>query len=195
MRILDRIESFSPLKRPAPRSIEIAPGIYAMRAFSATEAAALVQQTEGSAFWTPAHINTDHAVDRAVRDAELLPDKRHTMLAQSYRQRLEIIVGEFAYARAPGSSLLEAQLVRYAPGGKYVDHRDVPEEGIASRTLSLVCYLNDDFENGETSFTDAGVSVPPLAGIVIAFAPQLLHRAEPVANGRKYIITAWYHRV
>jgi hypothetical protein len=27
----------------------------------------------------------------------------------------------------------------------------------------------------------------------VVFAPVLLHRADPVTAGTKYVITAWYH--
>jgi hypothetical protein len=69
--------------------------------------------------------------------------------------------------------LAEIQIVRYHAGGRYADHRDTPELGATPRALSLVCYLNDDFTG--------------------AFSPVLLHRAEPVTSGTKYVITAWYH--
>lgn len=187
-------ESIAALKRPAPQQIEIAPGIIAMRAFSAHEAAQIVQQADASPAWIPAHINAGSEIDRALRDAEILTERANAALTRRYNQRLEIIAGELAHARAPGSSLIEGSLVRYAPGGKYVDHRDAPENSAISRVLSLVCYLNDEFTGGETTFIDLPMSVPPIPGIVIAFAPHLLHRAEPVTSGRKYVITAWYHR-
>jgi hypothetical protein len=29
--------------------------------------------------------------------------------------------------------------------------------------------------------------------MAIVFSPVLMHRAEPVLSGTKYVITAWYH--
>jgi prolyl 4-hydroxylase len=83
--------------------------------------------------------------------------------------------------------------VRYQPGGNYVDHRDSPELGATPRALSLVCYLNDDFTGGETVFTNPDITIPIRTGTVVAFSPVLLHRANPVLTGTKYVITAWYH--
>jgi predicted 2-oxoglutarate/Fe(II)-dependent dioxygenase YbiX len=194
MHSLNSADIADALKRPSPKHVEIATGILAMRAFSVAEAAAIVQEANASPHWIPAHINANGEVNPAVRDAELLVERHNAQLTQRYRQRLEIIVGELAHARAPGSALAEGSLVRYAPGGKYIDHRDATEDGVMPRALSLVCYLNEDFAGGETAFIDEQVGVPPMTGIVIAFAPQLLHRAEPVTSGRKFVITAWYHR-
>ena len=89
--------------------------------------------------------------------------------------------------------LAELQIVRYRPGGKYVDHRDSPAPGATPRVLSLVGYLNDDFSGGETVFADPAIVVSPLTGAVAVFSPLLLHRAEPVLAGAKYVVTAWYH--
>ena len=83
--------------------------------------------------------------------------------------------------------------MRYHPAGLYVDHRDTPSLGATPRTLSLVCYLNDDFAGGETVFIDPEFVVAPVTGTAVAFSPVLLHRANPVTRGTKYVITAWYH--
>jgi predicted 2-oxoglutarate/Fe(II)-dependent dioxygenase YbiX len=172
---------------------ELAPGVFAARAFSADEAAILrgiAATTEG---WEPAVINADASVDRAIRDAEVLHAHANPRLTGMCHQRLLAITSERASVMAPEGVLGEMQFVRYAPGGAYVDHRDAPEGGATPRVLSLVCYLNDDFRGGATVFSESGVRVQPQSGLVIAFPPQLLHAAEPVTDGTKFAITAWYH--
>jgi prolyl 4-hydroxylase len=109
------------------------------------------------------------------------------------RDRLFAATRAIAAAVAPKTVLAELQIVRYHAGGRYVDHRDSPAPGATPRALSLVCYLNDDFSGGETAFADPAITVPPATGTVLAFSPILMHRANPVISGTKYVITAWYH--
>ncbi len=172
---------------------EIGPRIFAARAFSLLESIAIVAQADASPAWTRAVINADLEIDTSVRDAEILFEELHRPHADVYRERLASVTRELAQRVAPGASLGEVQLVRYHPGGRYVDHRDGPTPGPVQRSLSLVCYLNDNFAGGQTTFTELGFSVAPKTGLAIAFPPELLHRSEPVASGRKYVITAWYH--
>lgn len=178
---------------PSPLSVEIASGIYALRAFTPGECAVIISQATLSPKWFPAVINAALDVDPNIRHAELLFEEVHRPHSDVYRKRLGEITASLAGELSPSSTLSEVQLVRYGPGGKYVDHRDGPTPGAQHRVLSLVCYLNDRFGGGATTFSELGVSVSPLAGIVIAFSPEYLHRAEPVTQGKKYVVTAWYH--
>ncbi|HEY1727644.1 MAG TPA: 2OG-Fe(II) oxygenase [Candidatus Baltobacteraceae bacterium] len=177
---------------PNADSVEIGPRIYALRVFTPAEAAMIVSQAMLSPKWFPAVINASLEIDRDIRNAEILFEEVHALSA-TYRERLEQITRPLADTLAPGSTLQEVQLVRYAPGGKYVDHRDGPTPGALRRVLSVVCYLNDRFAGGETTFSELNVSVSPLTGTVIVFPPEYLHRADPVQTGKKYVITAWYH--
>ncbi len=81
-------------------------------------------------------------------------------------------------------------LVRYQPGGFYVPHIDtIPEEKY--RYFTFLCYLNDDFEGGETSFPQLNLSVKPESGKAILFPSSYLHGAEPVTRGEKYVLISW----
>jgi predicted 2-oxoglutarate/Fe(II)-dependent dioxygenase YbiX len=172
---------------------EIAPGVYLTRVFEAAEAAAVVSSAERSASWQDAGINANLDVDRTVRDAGVLFEAADPALIAFCRDRLFAVTRGIAAATAPKTVLAEIQIVRYRSGGRYVDHRDTPALGATPRALSLVCYLNDDFSGGETVFADPEITVPPASGMAIAFSPVLLHRAQPVISGCKYVITAWYH--
>jgi predicted 2-oxoglutarate/Fe(II)-dependent dioxygenase YbiX len=173
---------------------EIAPGIHAVRAFGVDDVAQIVRSIVASeAAWEPATINADLAVDRAVRDAEVIDEVAERALIRYCSDRLYAATREIAARSVPFSMLSEVQIVRYRPGGKFADHRDSPAKGASPRVLSLVCYLNDDFSGGATVFPELAATVQPASGMAIAFAPELLHRAEPVCLGMKYAITAWYH--
>ena len=167
--------------------------MHVLRAFDGNEVAALLAEAVRSTGWGDAVINADLAVDRAVRDAEVLHEAANPALIGRCRERLFAATRGIASQLAPGTVLAEIQIVRYHPGGKYVEHRDTPALGATPRALSLVAYLNEDYTGGETAFADPDVRVAPLSGAVVVFSPVLLHRAEPVIAGTKYVITAWYH--
>jgi predicted 2-oxoglutarate/Fe(II)-dependent dioxygenase YbiX len=178
---------------------QLAAGVYVTRAFEADEAAAVAAAAARSKSWQDAGINANLDVDRAIRDAEVLfeptddAEPAERLLIARCRDRLFTATRTIAAAVAPKTVLAEIQIVRYHARGRYVEHRDTPELGATPRALSLVCYLNDDFTGGETVFINPEITIPIVTGTVVAFSPILLHRAEPIITGTKYVITAWYH--
>lgn len=174
-------------------AVEIARGIFVVRAFEAAEALEIIAAAAASTAWRSAAINENLDVDRSVRDAELLFEGANPSLIGLCRDRLFAATREIAGVMAPQTVLAEIQVVRYHAGGRYVDHRDTPALGQTPRALSLVAYLNDDFTGGATVFADPDMTVSPRTGDVVVFSPALLHRAQPVIAGTKYVITAWYH--
>lgn len=106
------------------------------------------------------------------------------------------------------------QVVRYQPGGEYRPHYDFfPIDRNAdtaralklrltggNRTATLLMYLNDVEEGGETFFPGLGLAVKPSKGAAIyfhytdgqgRFDPQTLHGGAPVVSGEKWIVTKW----
>jgi predicted 2-oxoglutarate/Fe(II)-dependent dioxygenase YbiX len=173
--------------------VEVIPGVYVERAFSAEEAAAAVAAASAAPGWREAGINADLAVDRSIRDAEVLYEDAHPELIGWCRERLFAATSRIATGLAPRTVLAELQIVRYRTGGRYVEHRDTPAPGETPRALSVVCYLNDDFSGGATAFPEREFAFQPWCGMTVIFPPAMLHRAEPVLAGTKYAITAWYH--
>jgi predicted 2-oxoglutarate/Fe(II)-dependent dioxygenase YbiX len=80
--------------------------------------------------------------------------------------------------------------VRYEPGGYYAAHTDTGVN-LLDRHFTVVCYLNDDFEGGETSFPQFRYSVSPQRGMAVVFPATYVHRAERLISGEKYIIVSW----
>ena len=192
-RLLSRTELAALAPLPSGGYVEVAAGVCVLRAFGPAEAAALVAGLERAGPWLPAGINAALDVDRSVRDAEVLYEELGATHARLARERIEAIGGRLAATIVPAPELAEVQLVRYPVGGQYVDHRDSPSIEATSRRLSLVCYLNENFTGGELHFPELELALVPASGIVVAFTPALLHRAEPVRSGTKYAVTAWYH--
>lgn len=76
---------------------------------------------------------------------------------------------------------------RYEHDQMFSLHRDLPYETRNTRSfLSLIMYLNDDFEGGETEFE--GFSVLPKVGRAAVFKHSLLHQGNAVKTGVKYAV-------
>jgi prolyl 4-hydroxylase len=103
------------------------------------------------------------------------------------------------------------QVLRYESGGaQSAPHFDflMPNNGsnLASlersgqRTATLIVYLNDVEEGGQTIFPESGLAVTPRKGCALYFEycnsggqldPASLHAAAPVQKGEKWIVTKW----
>lgn len=92
-------------------------------------------------------------------------------------------------------------LMRYRPGGFYIRHADSQNMNpqtqlwskVIDRDLSLLIYLNDDFEGGETSFYKFHYQLRPRTGMAVIFPSdhRYLHAAEVVRKGWRYAIVSW----
>jgi prolyl 4-hydroxylase len=93
-------------------------------------------------------------------------------------------------------------ILRYQTGQFYKRHVDnlllvsrfeELEQGMPTRDISIVGYLNDDFTGGETYFERQDVKVKPEAGAVLVFPAYFTHPHEslPILSGEKYAFTSW----
>lgn len=102
------------------------------------------------------------------------------------------------------------QVLNYGPGSKSEPHFDylIPNNDFNKESLlrsgqrisTLVVYLNDVAEGGETYFPEAGLSVTPKQGNAIYFEyansfrqvdPKSLHASSPIVKGEKWAMTKW----
>jgi hypothetical protein len=96
------------------------------------------------------------------------------------------------------------QILSYGIGGHYIPHVDA--EGVwinadgsevwrksIDRDISVVYFLNDDFEGGELVFPELDLTVKPEAGTMICFPAthQYLHGVNPVISGHRYTMVTW----
>jgi prolyl 4-hydroxylase len=93
------------------------------------------------------------------------------------------------------------QVLRYRPGGEYKPHMDaLPASEPNQRILTVLVYLSDDYQGGETNFPHVGLSFRGRAGDGLLFRnadvdgradPLALHAGLPVASGTKYLASRW----
>lgn len=92
-------------------------------------------------------------------------------------------------------------LMRYRAGGRYVRHADSENMDLQNQTwskvidrdLSLLIYLNEDFEGGELTFCNFNYRLRPRAGCAVIFPSdhRYMHEAETVTQGVRYAIVSW----
>src|SRR5262245_28972246 len=82
------------------------------------------------------------------------------------------------------------RLYRYGPGERHGVHWDTVVElgGGVRSLLTLVFYLNDGFEGGDTDFPELGQCVAPRAGRALLFQHRILHEATQVLEGEKFVL-------
>jgi hypothetical protein len=83
------------------------------------------------------------------------------------------------------------QMLKYRGGEEYKAHYD-GGTGIG-RSVSAICYLNNDYDGGEIEFVHFKVKIKPLPGMMILFPSNYAytHVAHPVTSGTKYAIVTW----
>jgi len=96
------------------------------------------------------------------------------------------------------------QLVKYTPGGFFIPHYDEKKSLFLHRYYrysTLLIYLNDDYQGGETVFPRLNKTIIPQQGKAIYFKNinesnkhllwYSLHGGNKVINGNKYIANVW----
>jgi Rps23 Pro-64 3,4-dihydroxylase Tpa1-like proline 4-hydroxylase len=83
-------------------------------------------------------------------------------------------------------------LLKYQEGGHLPAHQD---QGVSTRVLSTVMYLNDNYEGGEIEFINSKIKIKPEAGSIIFFPSNFLyvHEVHPITSGFRYSMPHWYH--
>jgi len=105
------------------------------------------------------------------------------------------------------------QIASYEAGGMFNPHYDACvyedkeycdkiNKGAGQRKLTLLIYLNDDYEGGETEFTTLNLKIKPEKGKGVLFAStdenqviykESMHKGNEVLSGEKWIATKWVH--
>lgn len=104
------------------------------------------------------------------------------------------------------------QFIKYDVGGEYVPHFDfdgnldnrhnkirLANSG-GLRLKSIIIYLNENFEGGETAFTKINLKIKPETGKLLIWEnihenrklnTDSLHAGLPVTKGTKYVLITW----
>jgi prolyl 4-hydroxylase len=95
------------------------------------------------------------------------------------------------------------QLLQYQNGDEYRPHLDALPGEQNQRIMTVIMYLSDAYEGGETEFLRTGFSFKGRKGDALLFAnvlpngqpdPLSLHCGRPVVRGTKSIATRWIRK-
>lgn len=146
-----------------------------------------------------AKIGASHAVSDVRTSSGMFFGESENALVATIESRVSELMG------VPLGHAEPLQILHYRPGEQYQPHYDYFTSGeVANNRIStLVMYLNDVEEGGETTFPSLRLSVMPKKGNAVYFEyfyddPRLneltLHAGRPVVAGEKWVATQWMRR-
>ena len=173
-------------------------GIYSLQLYDAQACRSLIEQAKQNAAWQEARVSErvaegfNPATRTEARRASVMAPAAESEIRRVFDEKMESVVKPLVKRlwRVDLKRHSETHFVRYAPGNYYTPHSDT---GIHrnDRFFTVVCYLNEDFEGGETSFPKLNYRVVPRSGKAVIFPSTYLHCAEPVTKSEKYILVSW----
>lgn len=169
--------------------------MFSLQLYDRSKCRSIVEQAVRFRGWNLAEVEGDgvKGVDEAVRTACIVNRGKMVALYDDFERRVSQVVRP-ALREAWECDLASfegTQLVRYRSGGHYVPHKDADDDEYAGRYFTVLCYLNENFEGGKTSFPSLGYIATPVSGRALIFPSRFLHCAEPVLSGEKLIFLTW----
>ena len=130
------------------------------------------------------HVTTDYDNDELSKLHNIYSDIVFARL-KSYKEKFGIL--EDIYNPE------NFQLLKYETGQYFQSHHDsIPG---TNRSISILIYLNDNYEGGEIEFIYFDKKIKPKAGTLIMFPSNYpyKHVAHPVTKGTKYAVATFLH--
>jgi prolyl 4-hydroxylase len=190
--------SGDPLELPAEQKLSDRPHISAFPAlFSPAECAFLIAEAQP---WLQPSLIIDPQTGGQLRNPIRTSDSMSFGYVQegpavhALNRRIAAATGTDA---KQGESL---QVLRYRPGQEYKPHFDALAGEPNQRILTMLVYLNEDYEGGETLFLRTGLRFKGNKGDALLFRNALAdgrademtqHAGLPVTAGEKIIASRW----
>jgi predicted 2-oxoglutarate/Fe(II)-dependent dioxygenase YbiX len=92
-------------------------------------------------------------------------------------------------------SLMPLSISKYSTGKSMGPHVDDYNNG-DDPNISVVLYLNDDYQGGEIYFKEQGLKIKPEAGSIVIFpsVEPYYHESLPVISGTKYMSPGFWRK-
>jgi predicted 2-oxoglutarate/Fe(II)-dependent dioxygenase YbiX len=146
---------------------------------------------------------TSWIVDKDIRDTQIIEfGDLYPKIEDLFKNLVKHIINPFYNVEVRDSEV--PQLLKYNVGGHYAPHIDGRSIWVAPngdkiwrrstcRDLSIVLFLNDEFEGGEFVFPDLHIQVKPKPGLLVCFPSDqnYLHSVNSVRSGERYSIVSW----
>lgn len=146
---------------------------------------------------------TSWIVDKQTRDTQIVPmGPLYPKIEDLFRNTVKNIINPFYQVEVDSSEI--PQVLSYGIGGHYRPHIDgesiwmTPRgekiwKKSTDRDLSMVFFLNNDFEGGDFIFSELKIRIRPEPGMMVCFPSNhhYSHGVEPVTKGKRYSIVTW----
>ena len=148
--------------------------------------------------------STEWVVNRNIRDTQEvhLPGEVIDTIGGMHAKAISAFVNPFYAIDVRDSEPL--QVLHYGVGGHYIPHVDAETlykddigldlwEKTLDRDLSVVYFLNDDFDGGELVFPELDLLIEPQAGTLVCFPSDhnYIHGVNAVTAGHRYTVVTW----
>lgn len=164
-------------------------GIFTLSPFlSADECASYIRSSEQSGFEEAAiQTATGQELRKAVRNNDRIIFDDPQLAASVFARIAPYLPELFGEWQLVGLNE-RFRFYRYTAGQYFKWHKD----GFYARNeqevsqLSLLLYLNDDYQGGETQFREDVIK--PEAGMALVFPHLMMHQGAPIDVGVKYVL-------
>lgn len=179
--------------------VEEARGVFSLQFYEPRSCKAIVDYVKSLKEWDRAGVLLDvgpgqqqSVVSPETRTASILTSARQGKAYRLFDERVNKTIKPFVRQvwRVDLTEHAGTQILRYSPGGHYVPHQD-GGRNLLYRYFTVLCYLNDDFEGGQTWFPSLHYAAVPRTGKAILFPARYYHAARPVIQGEKFVILSW----
>lgn len=150
-------------------------------------------------YWIPGKIaKSRYSLDLGAAINKDIRDVDHLIISNELQNFLNKYIEPHVYQYAKKHNMSISQqnagysFNRYSAGQFFKEHVDSTSE--EPRTISIVLYLNDDYEGGTITFTKLNKSFKPEANSLFIFPSneEFMHSADPVISGVKYIVVGFW---
>ena len=166
--------------------------------------------------WIPPHqiddilANQVHCVSYTAgktkhRDQHLVTDRRrcenHIITPQDAPSLVQLGQQAAEFMGVPEDHFEPAVLLKYQFDDYFRPHLDLNRQvwngQVSNRVATILLYLNDDFQGGQTYFPLLGINTQPRRGRIVYWRydyedhiknQQMQHSGEPVRSGTKYAV-------
>lgn len=174
-------------------------GVFSMPLYEASTCESIIDSARGLDGWASAQVRRaasdggyTSVTQPDIRSASVLTSIHGARICEGFDEKINSIIKPLIEEiwRVQLTEHSGTQLLRYTIGGHYLAHQDAGHD-CQNRYFTVICYLNDCFEGGNTWFPSLNYSAIPECGRAILFPARYTHRAQPVIRGEKYILISW----
>lgn len=171
------------------QTLDLGNGIFSVESFlTVEECNQLIRESEEKGY-QEAKINTSFGEQdlKTVRNNERILFDDYDLAKSLFEKLKPLLPAEIDFWKPSGLNE-KFRFYRYSGQQYFKWHVDgsFKRDYFEVSKLTVLFYLNDDYEGGETEFE--GFSVTPKTGMLLIFPHKLRHQGAPLLQGTKYVL-------